>query len=86
MTNNELEILPIRQPFLKEIHKLSPNEDALLLICSDLGNAKRFVSLFGHEVKYSVLEKTWYLWTGNHFKPDKQEEIFEKALVHDDHL
>jgi len=46
---------------------------------TDMGNAARFIDLFGNDVRYSREEKTWYVWNGKVWEPDRTERVMKMA-------
>ena len=42
---------------------------------TDAGNAKRFVSLHGHNVKYSTTKQCWLVWNGKYWIEDRTGEV-----------
>ena len=46
---------------------------------TDLGNAKRFVTLFGDDVRYCHPLKTWFVWNGSRWAPDPGYEMPRRA-------
>lgn len=44
---------------------------------TDTGNTKLFVRRFGDTVRYCAEMDMWFIWSGTHWKPDVQGEIFE---------
>lgn len=47
----------------------------------DMGNAKRFINLFGNSIRYSYIDKRWYNYDGRRWKVDT-EGITEKLADH----
>lgn len=47
----------------------------------DMGNAKRFINLFGDSIRYSYIDKRWYNYDGRRWKVDT-EGITEKLADH----
>jgi putative DNA primase/helicase len=50
---------------------------------TDLGNAQRLVALYGQDIRYDFPRRTWYAWTGKHWKENADAEVmqFAKATV-----
>ena len=46
---------------------------------TDLGNARRFVALFGEDVRYCWPWKKWLVWDGRRFDVDETGEVFRLA-------
>jgi putative DNA primase/helicase len=47
--------------------------------CTDMGNAKRFIALFGENIRYCAELKTWLLWTGIVWAKDSLGGVIELA-------
>ncbi len=47
---------------------------------TDLGNAERFVHLYGDQVRYCHQNKSWYIWNGRRWERDRKMRAME--LVH----
>jgi putative DNA primase/helicase len=43
--------------------------------CSDLGNSRRLVKLFGKDVRYVVETKKWIFWDGFHWLVDGRDQV-----------
>ena len=46
---------------------------------TDLGNARRLVSLHGADLRYSHALQRWYVWDGRRWQPDTTGEVFRRA-------
>lgn len=46
---------------------------------TDLGNARRFVELFGDAVRYCTPKKKWLIWTGRRWEWDERDYAVELA-------
>ena len=47
--------------------------------CTDIGNAQRFVAIYGHDIRYCAAQKEWYIWDGNRWAPDTTNRVYEMA-------
>jgi hypothetical protein len=47
---------------------------------TDLGNAERFVHLYGDQVRYCQQNKSWYIWDGRRWERDQKMQAM--GLVH----
>ncbi|MGA3200211.1 MAG: hypothetical protein ABSD89_12545 [Halobacteriota archaeon] len=47
--------------------------------CTDVGNAKRLVSLYGDNIRYCAAHKAWYIWDGSKWSVDTKNQIREMA-------
>jgi putative DNA primase/helicase len=52
--------------------------------CTDDGNAKRLVSIYGNDIRYCAAEKSYYVWDDRRWVIDTQERVREmaKEVVH----
>ena len=41
----------------------------------DMGNAKRLVSMYGHNIRFSYIKNSWYYWNGKVWQEDETGEI-----------
>src|SRR5665647_1196176 len=48
---------------------------------TDTGNADRFITYFGEDVRYCADRKEWFLWSGKRWEPDKKGEVYELAKI-----
>lgn len=64
--------IPAR-PSVEELIALNRLDD---ITPSDTGNAKRFVELFGHIVRYVPENQMWLIWNGTHWEPDVTDRAF----------
>lgn len=48
---------------------------------TQLGNARRFVGLFGNELRYCVQNKQWLYWNGQYWARDEVKKIYAYARV-----
>jgi putative DNA primase/helicase len=49
----------------------------------DMGNAKRFIDLFGNSIRYSYIDKRWYIYDGRRWKTDTEgitEKLADRAI------
>ena len=46
---------------------------------SDTGNGKRLVLLHGFDLRYCAPWKSWFVWEGNRWAPDRTGEIYRRA-------
>ncbi len=46
---------------------------------TDSGNAERIVSRYGAEIRYCHPQKTWYIWDGCRWAPDRQGHMMAFA-------
>jgi len=49
------------------------------LTLSDTGNARRFVNMYSHKVKYCAAKRTWYVFDGQRWKDDTLHEVEHMA-------
>jgi len=42
---------------------------------TDLGNAERFVAMFGDQVRYNIDKNRWMIWNGRYWSDDDQSQI-----------
>jgi phage/plasmid-associated DNA primase len=47
--------------------------------CTDIGNAKRLVSLYGEDIRYCAVQKSWYIWDGLRWVVDTRNQVREMA-------
>jgi putative DNA primase/helicase len=47
--------------------------------CTDLGNARRLVAIYGDEIRYCAAQKSWYRWDGAKWAVDAKAQIREAA-------
>jgi len=47
--------------------------------CTDIGNAQRFVAVYGHDIRYCAVQKEWYIWDGKRWAPDTTNRVYEMA-------
>lgn len=47
--------------------------------CTDLGNARRLVRLYGQELRYVAQWASWLVWDGRRWKRDATGEIYRRA-------
>jgi putative DNA primase/helicase len=47
--------------------------------CTDLGNAQRLMARHGHDLRYSHMSNTWYVWDGIRWAPDHTGEAQRRA-------
>jgi P4 family phage/plasmid primase-like protien len=47
--------------------------------CTDIGNAKRLVSLYGDNIRYCAASRSWYIWDGSRWRVDTKNQILEMA-------
>jgi len=47
--------------------------------CTDIGNAKRLVSLYGDDIRYCAASRSWYIWDGSKWSVDTKNQIREMA-------
>lgn len=47
--------------------------------CTDVGNAKRLVSLYGDDIRYCAASRSWYIWDGSKWSVDAKNQIREMA-------
>jgi putative DNA primase/helicase len=47
--------------------------------CTDLGNAQRLMARHGHDLRYSHMSNTWYVWDGIRWAPDQTGEVERRA-------
>ena len=45
---------------------------------TDVGNAERLVARHGDDIRFNVMEKTWYVWTGKVWKADQGRLLIRK--------
>ncbi len=67
--------------FVEEPIEVQPHIEADLLspIHSDVGNAERFVELFGRNVRYCPRIKKWLVWDNKRWKEDDLEHVVKLA-------
>lgn len=46
---------------------------------TDLGNARRLVALFGHELRYVPAWRSWLVWSGQFWRHDETGEVMRRA-------
>jgi len=62
----------------KKSPKLRAGSGVPDLLCyphTGTGNAERLVAIFGDRIRYCVEWKTWLIWDGTRWKPDRSREI-----------
>jgi putative DNA primase/helicase len=47
--------------------------------CTDYGNARRLVELYGRDLLYLAAARRWYIWDGRRFRPDETGRIWQLA-------
>ena len=57
----------------------NPAGNASQYLLTELGNAERLISRFGKDLRYSPLEKKWYVWTGNKWEKRTGNGIIDLA-------
>ena len=50
------------------------NPDGRLYSFDDMGNAQRFIDLFGEDARYNYTAKKWLCWNGKYWRPDEDGE------------
>ncbi len=48
--------------------------------CTDVGNARRLVTLHGENIRYDYSRRLWYAWTGTYWKEDAGAEVMRFAM------
>ena len=49
------------------------------LHCTDLGNARRFITRYGHLLRYCFPWRKWLVWDGRRWAPDNTGQVFRFA-------
>jgi putative DNA primase/helicase len=83
-TRAELEnvVKPIATPATDTVSAaavVSPEEEfsQRTFAFTDLGNAERFVHLYGDQVRYCQQNKSWYIWDGRRWERDRKLQVME---------
>lgn len=58
----------------------APGDDGWINL-TDAGNAERLIRAYGEDLLYCPQTKSWYIWTGTHWAPDRTERIQELAVM-----
>jgi len=49
------------------------------ILYNDLGNADRFLGIYGEDILYAAEKKRWLIWNGSHWREDDTEQVFQKV-------
>lgn len=79
MSNENASPTPMETPWRPTAARCSDKEFVLHFPWTELGHAKRFIRLYGQDFRYCPEFKSWFCYTGTHWRVDTEGTVIRAA-------